>query len=78
MKAAATPKKTANIIENNPLTSIQPSRDHLIAEYLFNDVGRIVEEAFLNNLKSKNCTSYNLKNIIYIISHIVYHIPSII
>ena len=55
--------KDEDIIENNPLTSIQPSRDHLIAEYLFNDVGRIVEEAFLNNLKSKNCPSYNLKNI---------------
>ena len=30
--------KDENIINTSPLTSIHPSRDHLIAEYMFNDI----------------------------------------
>ena len=55
--------KDDNVIDNSPLNSIQSSRDHLIAEYLFNDVEKMVEEAFINNLKNKTCPNYTLKNI---------------
>jgi len=47
------------IIESGTSTSTQ----HLIAENIFNDVGRIVEDAFIDNGISKSdCPKYNLMN----------------
>jgi hypothetical protein len=36
------------------------SENHLLAEQIFNDVGRIVEEGFLSNGINKSCASYQL------------------
>lgn len=55
--------KDENIINTSPLTSIQPSRDHLIAEYMFNDIRKIVEDAFINNFKNTICPIYSINNI---------------
>ena len=38
------------------------SQDYLFAENLFNDVGRIVEDAFIDNGTSKSCLNYTLIN----------------
>ena len=38
------------------------SQDYLFAENLFNDVGRIVEDAFIDNGTSKSCPDYTLMN----------------
>ena len=43
--------------------STQATRDHLFAEQIFNDVGRIVEEGFLSNGINKSCASYQLINV---------------
>jgi len=42
--------------------STRATRDHLFAEQTFNDVGRIVEDGFIENNESKNCPSYTLIN----------------
>lgn len=42
--------------------STQATRDHLLVEQIFNDVGRIVEDGFIDNAISKNCPSYTLIN----------------
>ena len=46
------------IIETGTVTS----QDYIFAENLFNDVGRIVEDAFYDNGESKTCPSYTLMN----------------
>ena len=46
------------IIESGTSNSDQ----HLIAENVFNDVGRIVEDAFIDNGVSKSCPDYTLIN----------------
>jgi len=38
------------------------SQDYLFAENLFNDVGTIVEDAFIDNGTSKSCPDYTLMN----------------
>lgn len=38
------------------------TQDYLFVENLFNDVGRIVEDAFIDNGESKSCPSYTLMN----------------
>ena len=50
--------KEKEIIETGTITS----HDYLIAENIFNDIGRVVEDAFIDNGTSKNCHSYTLMN----------------
>ena len=38
------------------------SEDYLFAENIFNDVGRIVEDAFINNGEAKSCPDYIVMN----------------
>ena len=47
-----------NIIETGTVSS----QDYLFAENIFNDVGRIVEDAFIDNGVSKSCPSYTILN----------------
>jgi hypothetical protein len=47
-----------NIIETGTVSS----QDYLFAENIFNDVGRIVEDAFIDNGESKSCPSYSIFN----------------
>jgi hypothetical protein len=54
--------KNEDIISTPELTNTQSCQDNLIAESIFNDVGRIVEEGFLVNSQSKSCPGYNLIN----------------
>ena len=54
--------KDEDVINNPDLISTQASRDHLIAEVIFNDVERVVEDAFIDNGESKSCPTYTLKN----------------
>ena len=42
--------------------STQASQDHLLAEQVFNDVGRIVKEGFISSGINKSCASYQLMN----------------
>ena len=44
------------------IESTQASQDHLFAEQTFNDVGRIVKEAFVVNGVNKSCATYTLMN----------------
>ena len=39
------------------------TQDYLFAEHLFNDVGRIVEDAFISNGENKSCPGYTLMNL---------------
>ena len=55
--------KDEDVISNNDLASTQASRDHLLAEALFNDVERVVEDGFMANGESKGCPSYTLKKL---------------
>jgi len=48
--------------EDVDLASTQATQDHLFAEQIFNDVGRIVKEGFLESGVNKSCASYNLIN----------------
>ncbi len=50
--------KDKDVTDNLPLTSTQASKDHLLAEQTFNDVGRIVEEAFISSGVNKSCATY--------------------
>ena len=50
--------KEKEIIETGTITS----QDYITAENIFNDVGRVVEDAFIDNGTSKNCHSYTLMN----------------
>tara|TARA_B100001029_G_C14972655_1_gene401204 strand:+ start:37 stop:852 length:816 start_codon:yes stop_codon:yes gene_type:complete len=43
-------------------TGTENSKDYLFAENLFNDVGRIVEDAFIDNGTVKSCPNYTLIN----------------
>ena len=51
-----------NVITDPNLTSLQPSRDHLIAESIFNDIERTIEKGFIDNGQSKNCQNYTIRN----------------
>ena len=51
--------KDEDVINNNNLTSTQATQDHLLAEQIFSDIGRIVEEGFLAIGVNKSCASYN-------------------
>ena len=42
--------------------STQASQDYLVAEKIFNNIGRVVEDGFMDNNKNKNCPSYTLIN----------------
>ena len=39
--------KDEDVINNNDLTSTQASRDYLLAEKVFNDIERVVEDGLL-------------------------------
>jgi len=54
--------KDEDVINTNELDSLQACRDNLTAENIFNDVGVIVEEAFMANLEYKSCPNYTLIN----------------
>ena len=54
--------KDEDVINNSDLISTQASRDHLIAEAIFNDIERVVEDGFIDNGQSKSCPAYTLKN----------------
>jgi len=54
--------KDEDVITQNDLTSTQATQDHLFAEQIFNDVGRIIEEGFISSGINKSCASYNLMN----------------
>jgi len=58
--------KDEDVITNNELASTQASQDHLVAEKIFNDIGRVVEDGFMDNDEwigeNKNCPSYTLIN----------------
>ena len=53
--------KEDSFLSENPITenSTQASQDHLFAENILNDVGRIVEDGFNNNgLSKSSCVNY--------------------
>ena len=52
-----------DVINPNDLESTQACQDHLIAENIFNDVGRIIEEGLQDNGQSKSCPNYLLMNV---------------
>lgn len=52
-----------DVINPNDLESTQACQDHLTAENIFIDVGRIVEEGLQDNGQSKSCPNYQLMNI---------------
>ena len=54
--------KDEDVMNNPDLTSTQATQDHLFAEQTFNDVGRIVEAAFLANGINKSYPKYTIKN----------------
>jgi len=58
--------KDEDVITNNEFASTQASQDHLVAEKIFNDIGRVVEDGFMDNDEwigeNKNCPSYTLIN----------------
>ena len=54
--------KDEDVVNPNDLKSTQASKDHLDAEKIFNDIGRVVEDAFIDNGENKNCPNYTLKN----------------
>ncbi len=54
--------KNEDVINAPELTSTQSCQDNLIAESIFNDVGRIVEEGLINNNQIKLCPGYNIIN----------------
>ena len=54
--------KDEDIINTPQLTSTQASQDHLTAESIFDEVGRIVEDGLQTNGQGKVCPSYNLLN----------------
>jgi len=55
--------KDEDVITNPDLISTQASRDHLIAEAIFNDIERVVEDGFIDNGESKSCPTYTLKKL---------------
>ncbi len=55
--------KDENVIINPELTSIQASQDHLLAEQIFNDIGMIIEQGYLENSQIKGCPEYSLINV---------------
>ena len=55
--------KDEDVISNPELVSMQASRDHLLAEAIFNDVERVVEDGFLHEGEGKNCPTYIIENI---------------
>ena len=54
--------KDEDMITQNDPSSTQATQDHLFSEQVFNDIGRIVKEGFLESGASKSCASYNLIN----------------
>jgi len=44
------------------IESTQCTQDHLTAEQIFNDAGRMVENGFTDNGQNKGCASYSLLN----------------
>ena len=54
--------KDENIIATPELTSTQACQDHLIAESIFNDVNRIIEEGITSNSQKKQYPKYTLIN----------------
>lgn len=54
--------KDEDVINNPDLRSTQATQDHLFAEQVFSDVGRIVEEGFSSN-GIKSCANYTLTNV---------------
>ena len=54
--------KDEDVINNPNLVSTQATQDHLIAEQIFSDVGRIVEEGFDKYPNHKSDPSYILMN----------------
>ena len=54
--------KDEDVINQNDLTSTQGTQDHLTAEQIFNDAGRMVENGFTDNGQNKGCVSYSLLN----------------
>ena len=54
--------KDEDVINSPELTSTQATQDHLFAEQVFNDVGRIVEEGFFSSGINQSCASYRLMN----------------
>jgi hypothetical protein len=54
--------KDEDVINQNDLASTQATQDHLFAEQVFNDAGRMVENGFTDNGQNKGCASYSLLN----------------
>jgi hypothetical protein len=54
--------KDEGVVNNPDLVSTQATQDHLMAEKIFNDIGRVVEDGFMDNDENKNCPSYTLIN----------------
>ena len=44
--------KDEDVITQNDLISTQASRDHLIAESIFNDIERVVEDGFIDKVEN--------------------------
>ena len=55
--------KNEDIVSNPDYRNTQATQDHLFAEQVFNDIGRVIEEAFLSSGVNKSCASYQLINI---------------
>ena len=54
--------KNEDVINTPELTSTQACQDNLMAENIFNDIGRIVEMALVDDLQNKSCPNYNIIN----------------
>ena len=55
--------KDEDVISSPDPASTQATQDHLLAEQIFNDVGRIVKEGFVTNGQKKACPDYTLMNV---------------
>ena len=49
--------------DDSSLDSTQASQDHLFAERIFNDIGRVVEDGFIENNQNKDCPTYIIHNV---------------
>lgn len=51
-----------DVINTPKLASTQTCQDHITAESIFNDIGRLVQEGLTDNKKNKACPYYTLIN----------------
>jgi hypothetical protein len=54
--------KDEDVITTPELTSMQATQDHLFAEKIFENIGKIVEKGFNDNGQKNECPSYSIIN----------------